>query len=167
MVAGLNAGRSHVGDVPASDVAEMLRRGFRATSDPEQAGDPDTVVICVPTPLSADSAPDLSAVRGAVELTGRLLRPGMLVVLESTTYPGTTDEVVRPLLEKASGLIAGVGFALAFSPERIDPGNPHYSVRNTPRSSAARHPPAPTRRSGSTASSAIRSSGPGRPARRR
>jgi UDP-N-acetyl-D-glucosamine dehydrogenase len=132
-VAALNAGRSHVGDVPAADVAEMLRKGFRATSAEEEVGDPDTVVICVPTPLSADSAPDLSAVRGAVEVTGRLLRPGMLVVLESTTYPGTTDEVVRPLLEKASGLTAGVDFSLAFSPERIDPGNPHYSIRNTPK----------------------------------
>ena len=111
----------------------MLGKGFRATSIQEEAGDPDTVVICVPTPLSADSGPDLSAVRGAVEVTGRMLRPGMLVVLESTTYPGTTDEVVRPLLEKASGLTAGVDFWLAFSPERIDPGNPHYSIRNTPK----------------------------------
>lgn len=133
VVAALNAGRSHVGDVAASDVAEMLGKGFRATSREEEAGDPDTVVICVPTPLSADSGPDLSAVRGAVEVTGRMLRPGMLVVLESTTYPGTTDEVVRPLLEKASGLTAGVDFWLAFSPERIDPGNPQYSIRNTPK----------------------------------
>jgi UDP-N-acetyl-D-glucosamine dehydrogenase len=133
LVAALNAGRSHVGDVPDSDVAEMLRKGFWATSVEEQSGAPDTVVICVPTPLSADSGPDLSAVRGAVEMTGRILRPGMLVVLESTTYPGTTDEVVRPLLEKASGLTAGVDFSLAFSPERIDPGNPHYSIRNTPK----------------------------------
>ena len=133
MVAALNAGRSHVGDVPDSDVAEMLRKGFRATSREEEAGNPDTVVICVPTPLSADNGPDLSAVRGAVGVIGRMLRPGMLVVLESTTYPGTTDEVVRPLLEKASGLTAGVDFSLAFSPERIDPGNPDYSIRNTPK----------------------------------
>jgi UDP-N-acetyl-D-glucosamine dehydrogenase len=133
VVAGLNAGRSHVGDVPAADIAEMLARGFRATSAEDEAGDPDTVVICVPTPLSADSAPDLSAVRGAAEVTGRLLRPGMLVVLESTTYPGTTDEVVRPLLEKASGLTAGTEFSLAFSPERIDPGNPDFCIRNTPK----------------------------------
>ena len=133
LVAGLNAGRSHVGDVSDADVAAMQAKGFRATAREEEIGDPDTVVICVPTPLSADSGPDLSAVRGAVEATGRLLRPGMLVVLESTTYPGTTDEVVRPLLEKATGLTAGVDFALAFSPERIDPGNPQYSVRNTPK----------------------------------
>ena len=103
VVAGLNAGRSHVGDVPAGDIAEMLRKGFRATASEEEAGDPDTVVICVPTPLSADSGPDLSAVRGAVEVTGRLLRPGMLVVLESTTYPGTTDEVVRRCWRRPPG----------------------------------------------------------------
>jgi nucleotide sugar dehydrogenase len=133
VVAGLNAGRSHIGDVSASDVAEMLRKGFRATSCEEETGNPGTVVICVPTPLSADSGPDLTAIRGAVDVTGRILRPGTLVVLESTTYPGTTDEVVRPLLEKASGLTAGVDFSLAFSPERIDPGNPHYSIRNTPK----------------------------------
>jgi nucleotide sugar dehydrogenase len=133
LVAALNAGRSHVGDVSASEVAAMLGKGFRATSTAEEVGNPETVVICVPTPLSADSAPDLSAVRGAVEATGRMLRPGMLVVLESTTYPGTTDELVRPLLEKLSGLTAGVDFSLAFSPERIDPGNQHYSIRNTPK----------------------------------
>src|SRR6266545_6239828 len=96
-------------------------------------GTPETVVICVPTPLSAASAPDLSAVQAAAEMTGRLLRPGMLVVLESTTYPGTTDEVVRPVLETASGLTAGQDFWLAFSPERIDPGNARYGVRNTPK----------------------------------
>src|SRR6266700_3119668 len=129
VVAGLNAGRSHVGDVPEADVAEMLRKGFRATGAEEEIGEPGTVVICVPTPLSADSAPDLSAVRGAVEVTGRMLRPGMLVVLESTTYPGTTDEVVRPMLEDASGLTAGSGFHLAFSPERIDPGNKVAGLR--------------------------------------
>jgi UDP-N-acetyl-D-glucosamine dehydrogenase len=132
IVAGLNAGRSHIGDIPPGDVAGMLGKGFRATCLEAELGEPETVVICVPTPLSPDSGPDLSAVRGAVEVTGRILRPGMLVVLESTTYPGTTDEIVRPLLEKASGLTAGVDFSLAFSPERIDPGNPDFSVRNTP-----------------------------------
>ena len=108
-------------------------KGFRASSDPEQAGDPDTAVICVPTPLTAADGPDLTAVRAAPSMVGRLLGPGMLVVLESTTYPGTTDEVVRPILEKASGLTAGVDFALAFSPERVDPGNAHYGIRNTPK----------------------------------
>ena len=133
LVAGLNSGRSHVGDVSGASIAKMLAKGFLATSDEADLGDQETVVICVPTPLSADSAPDLTAVRAAAEMTARLLRPEMLVVLESTTYPGTTDEVVRPLLEKASGLTAGVDFSLAFSPERIDPGNPDYGIRNTPK----------------------------------
>jgi nucleotide sugar dehydrogenase len=133
IVAGLNAGRSHVGDIADSDIARMLARGFRATADEAEAGDPGTVVICVPTPLSAQGGPDLSAVRAAAGMTGRLLRPGMLVVLESTTYPGTTDEVVRPMLEEASGLKAGRDFSLAFSPERIDPGNPDFGLRNTPK----------------------------------
>jgi nucleotide sugar dehydrogenase len=133
VVALLNSGRSHVGDVPAADVVEMLANGFRATVAESDVGTPDTVVICVPTPLGPASAPDLTAVRAATEMAGRLLRPGMLVVLESTTYPGTTDEIVRPVLEKASGLTAGVEFSLAFSPERIDPGNPRYGIRNTPK----------------------------------
>jgi nucleotide sugar dehydrogenase len=133
LVAGLNAGRSHVGDIPPAEVATMLAKGFRATAIEAEVGAPETVVICVPTPLSADTTPDLTAVCAAAEMAGRLLRPGMLVLLESTTYPGTTDEVVRPLLEKASGLTAGVDFALAFSPERIDPGNPDFGIRNTPK----------------------------------
>jgi len=133
LVAGLNGGRSHVGDIPPADVAEMLAKGFRATALEAEVGTPETVVICVPTPLSADTTPDLTAVSAAAEMAGRLLRPGMLVVLESTTYPGTTDEVVRPVLEKASGLTAGVDFSLAFSPERIDPGNPDFGIRNTPK----------------------------------
>jgi nucleotide sugar dehydrogenase len=133
VVAGLNAGRSHIDDISGEDVREMVARGFRATSDEAAVGEPATVVICVPTPLSAASGPDLTAVRAAAATAGRLLRPGMLVVLESTTYPGTTDEVVRPLLEGASGLRAGTEFALAFSPERIDPGNKSYGIRNTPK----------------------------------
>jgi UDP-N-acetyl-D-glucosamine dehydrogenase len=133
VVSDLNAGRSHVGDVSDADVAGMRAAGFRATSAEAELPCPDTVVICVPTPLSAEGAPDLSAVRAAVAMTGRMLRAGMLVVLESTTYPGTTDEIVRPMLEKASGLTAGADFALAFSPERIDPGNASYGIRNTPK----------------------------------
>jgi UDP-N-acetyl-D-glucosamine dehydrogenase len=129
----LNDGRSHVDDIADSDVQKMLAAGFRATSDETAVGDPDTIVICVPTPLSEADGPDLTAVRAASETAGRLLRQGMLVVLESTTYPGTTDELVRPILEKASGLNAEVDFYLAFSPERIDPGNPVYGLRNTPK----------------------------------
>ena len=130
---GLMAGRSHVDDVTDAEVAAMLAQGFRAVCDEAQAGTADVIVICVPTPLSVADGPDLSAVRAATATAGRLLRPGTLVSLESTTYPGTTEEVVRPVLEKASGLTAGLGFSLAFSPERIDPGNPDYGFANTPK----------------------------------
>ena len=133
VVAGLMAGRSHVDDVTDAEVAETLNHGFRATTDEAVAGPADVIAICVPTPLSDADGPDLSAVRAATATAGRLLRPGTLVSLESTTYPGTTEEVVRPLLEKASGLVAGTDFSLAFSPERIDPGNPVYGFRNTPK----------------------------------
>ena len=133
IAAGLNAGRSHVDDVSDADVAAARARGFRATADEAEIGPQNVIVICVPTPLSEADGPDLSAVRSAAEAAGRLLRPGTLVSLESTTYPGTTDEVVRPLLEKVSGLTAGIGFSLVFSPERIDPGNEVYGVRNTPK----------------------------------
>ena len=130
---GLNAGRSHIGDISDSEVAGMLDSGFRACAREADLRPAGTAIICVPTPLTAGNGPDLGAVRAATELVGRLLTPGMLVVLESTTYPGTTDEVVRPILEQASGLTAGLDFALAFSPERVDPGNDHYGIRNTPK----------------------------------
>jgi UDP-N-acetyl-D-glucosamine dehydrogenase len=133
IVAGLMAGRSHVDDVTDAEVAEMLAAGFRATTDEADVEPQDVIVICVPTPLSEAAGPDLSAVKAAAQTAGRLLRSGTLVSLESTTYPGTTEEVVRPLLEKASGLAAGIGFWLAFSPERIDPGNPVYGFVNTPK----------------------------------
>ena len=129
----LNAGRSHVDDLTDAEVAGMRAAGFRATCDESTLGQPDVIVICVPTPLSPADGPDLTAVRAATETAGQLLKPGALVSLESTTYPGTTDEVVRPLLEKASGLTAGIGFSLAFSPERIDPGNPDFGLANTPK----------------------------------
>lgn len=133
VVSGLNSGQSHIADVSPGDIAAMLARGFRATTDEAAIGAPGTIVICVPTPLAADAAPDLTAIRAAAAMSGRLLRSGSLVVLESTTYPGTTDEIVRPLLEKQSGLSAGLDFSLAFSPERIDPGNPEFGLRNTPK----------------------------------
>jgi nucleotide sugar dehydrogenase len=132
-VDGLNAGRSHIDDLSDADVAAMVAGGFRATADLASAGDADVVVICVPTPLSEADGPDLTAVKAATESAARLLRTGTTVVLESTTYPGTTDEVVRPILEKVSGLSAGLDFHLAFSPERIDPGNERFGVRNTPK----------------------------------
>ncbi|NUO60986.1 MAG: nucleotide sugar dehydrogenase [Hamadaea sp.] len=133
IVDSLNAGRSHVDDLSDADIATMVAAGFRATTDEAEIASAATAVICVPTPLSEDGGPDLGAVRGAVGSVARNLRPGMLVVLESTTYPGTTDEVVRPMLEKAAGLVAGVDFHLAFSPERIDPGNKEFGAHNTPK----------------------------------
>jgi nucleotide sugar dehydrogenase len=132
IVDGLNAGRSHVDDLSDAQITEMLAQGFTATTDSAAIGEAKSVVICVPTPLNEHSAPDLRAVEGAVAAVAAHLHPGMLVVLESTTYPGTTDEVVRPALE-AGGLVAGVDFHLAFSPERIDPGNPVYRLENTPK----------------------------------
>ena len=133
VVDGLNSGRSHIPDVADDDIRVLLQGGFRATVDETTIGPPGTIVICVPTPLADDKGPDLSAVISAVTVAGGLLRPGVLVVLESTTYPGTTDEIVRPLLEERSGLRAGTDFSLAFSPERVDPGNPDFGIRNTPK----------------------------------
>ena len=133
IAAGLMAGRSQVDDITNAEIAEMLSHGFRATTDEASVEPQDVIVICVPTPLSEADGPDLNAVRAASVAAGRLLKAGTLVSLESTTYPGTTEEVVRPLLEKASGLTAGIDFSLAFSPERIDPGNPVYGIANTPK----------------------------------
>jgi UDP-N-acetyl-D-glucosamine dehydrogenase len=133
VVSGLNSGQSHIADVSAGEIGGLLAQGFRATADEDTIGVPGTIVICVPTPLTADGGPDLAAVVSAAEISARRLQPGSLVVLESTTYPGTTDEVLRPLLEKRSGLSAGLDFSLAFSPERIDPGNPDFGIRNTPK----------------------------------
>jgi len=133
VVEGLNAGRSHVDDLSNADVADMQDAGFRATTDASCIADADTVVICVPTPLSDDGTPDLAAVIGATRSTAEHLTAGTLVVLESTTYPGTTDDTVRPILEEAGGLVAGRDFSLAYSPERIDPGNPTWTLRNTPK----------------------------------
>jgi nucleotide sugar dehydrogenase len=132
VVDSLNAGRSHVDDLSDDDVVTILNRGFKATTDPSVLSDASTIVICVPTPLSVDGGPDLWAVQSACSTARRYLSPGTLVVLESTTWPGTTEEVVRPLLEE-SGMRAGKDFYLAFSPERIDPGNPAYHLRNTPK----------------------------------
>jgi UDP-N-acetyl-D-glucosamine dehydrogenase len=132
VVDGLNQGRSHVDDLSDEDIAEMIAGGFTASSDPAVLAAADVAVVCVPTPLAADGGPDLDAVTSATRAVALGLHPGQLVVLESTTYPGTTDEIVRPLLE-AGGLKAGVDFNLAFSPERIDPGNQHYGMKNTPK----------------------------------
>ena len=133
VVDGLNSDHSHVGDLTEDDLRSMRLAGFRATDDVSCTSSSDVVVICVPTPLSDEGNPDLDAVVEASTNIGRNLKRGALVVLESTTYPGTTDQTVRPLLEQASGLVGGVDFFLAYSPERIDPGNPVYGFRNTPK----------------------------------
>ena len=132
-VAALNAGRSYIPDVPSAHVAEVIARGtFVATTDPASLADVDIIDICVPTPLRKTRDPDLSYVVQAVEATANVVRKGQLIILESTTYPGTTDEVVQPALE-AKGLVAGTDFYLAFSPERVDPGNPQFMTKNIPK----------------------------------
>ena len=133
LVDALNSGQSHVDDLSDADVAEMIAGGYEATTDEARIGDAKVAVICVPTPLSDEGGPDLRAVEGASGSIGRNLKAGMTVILESTTYPGTTDEVVRPILEELSGLTAGKDFHLAFSPERIDPGNEKFGAKNTPK----------------------------------
>ncbi|GAA2744613.1 nucleotide sugar dehydrogenase [Kitasatospora cinereorecta] len=132
VVDGLNAGESHIDDISDAQLAEMLEKGFSATTDGSVIASAKAVVICVPTPLTEHGAPDLTAVNSAVAVVAEHLTPGTLVVLESTTYPGTTDDVVRPALE-ATGLRVGTDFHLAFSPERIDPGNPDFGLENTPK----------------------------------
>ncbi|MEH0928458.1 nucleotide sugar dehydrogenase [Micromonospora sp. CPCC 205558] len=132
VVDGLMAGRSHIRDVFDEDLGRMLESGFTATTSAEVISAAATVVICVPTPLDDQRRPHLKAVESAARQVSAHLSPGTLVVLESTAYPGTTEEVVLPILEQ-SGLTAGTDFFLAFSPERIDPGNPDFSVRNTPK----------------------------------
>jgi nucleotide sugar dehydrogenase len=132
VVAAINEGRSHVDDLTDAEVAFLVGEGFRASTDEAAIAGADAVVICVPTPLSDDGQADLGAVEAAAAAVARGLRPGTLVVLESTSYPGTTDELIRPILER-SGLRAGVDFHLAFSPERIDPGNARFGLQNTPK----------------------------------
>jgi len=133
VVEGVNGGRSHVQDVPAEAVAEAVGRGrLRATADSSRLAECDAVSVCVPTPLNKIKDPDLSYVLAAAEAIRDHLRPGQLVVLESTTYPGTTDEVVRPVLE-GSGLTVGEDVFLCYSPERVDPGNRTWHTRNTPK----------------------------------
>ena len=132
LVAGLAAGRSHVEDISDEALSEALAAGFTPTTDPAVAAKGTAIIITVPTPLD-NHLPDLTAVRAATRAIGEHLQPGQLVVLESTSYPGTTEEVVLPILEEQSGLKAGTDFHLAFSPERIDPGNPTFGLRNTPK----------------------------------
>lgn len=132
-IKALRSGTSYIPDVSSSELQALISAGrFQATSDPEALKTMDTVTICVPTPLRKTKDPDLSHVIASVELIRRYLHPGQLIILESTTYPGTTDEVILPMLEE-SGLKVGKDFFLAFSPERVDPGNKQYTIRNTPK----------------------------------
>jgi len=132
-VEGLNAGHSHIDDVAHSRIVDARASGvFSATTDATDLRAADVVFICVPTPFDRAKTPDLSFVRSATETLAANLSPGRLVILQSTTYPGTTAEFVRPILER-DGLVAGVDFHLAFSPERVDPGNSTWGIRNTPK----------------------------------
>ena len=132
-VAALNRGESYVGDVPAERVRELVAAGrFAASTDFDSLSEQDALIICVPTPLGKTRDPDLSMVVDASREIARRLRPGQVVVLESTTYPGTTEELILPMLQEG-GLKVGVDFFLAFSPERVDPGNPRFHTRNTPK----------------------------------
>jgi UDP-N-acetyl-D-glucosamine dehydrogenase len=129
----INAGKSYIPDVSEADLAACVSAGrLRATTDMSQLGAMDAIDICVPTPLRKTKDPDLSYVVHAVEAVAATLRRGQLVILESTTYPGTTDEVVQPMLV-AKGFKADVDFFLAFSPERVDPGNPQFNTKNIPK----------------------------------
>ena len=132
IVDALKRGESHVDDLSDADVAAMVAAGFEPTTDEGRLNEADIFVVCVPTPLSADGSPDLTALKSASGLAARHLRPGGLVVLESTTFPGTTEEIVVPLVE-AAGHAVGRDVHVAFSPERVDPGNPVYGIANTPK----------------------------------
>lgn len=129
----LNSGRSDIDDIRDEVVKKMLKSGhFKATLDPKKLDQADVIAICVPTPLSKTKDPDVSYILAAVESIKNHLKKGALVCLESTTYPGTTEELILPILEQ-NGKVVGKDFFLAFSPERVDPGNPHYTTKNTPR----------------------------------
>jgi UDP-N-acetyl-D-glucosamine dehydrogenase len=132
-VARVNEGDSYIGDIPTATLAPLAKSGkLRATTDFSVIRDLDTINICVPTPLRKTKDPDMSYIVSACEEIAKYFHPGLLVILESTTYPGTTDELVLPMLEK-SGLKVGVDFFLCFSPERVDPGNPKFQTKNIPK----------------------------------
>jgi UDP-N-acetyl-D-glucosamine dehydrogenase len=133
-VDALNEGRSYIKHVPAETVAAQVRaRRLTAATDFTRVAEVQAIIICVPTPLNKNREPDISFVLQTGRVIAPNLRPGMLVVLESTTYPGTTDEDLRPILEAGSGLKAGKDFHLAFSPEREDPANPASKVGEVPK----------------------------------
>ena len=132
-VAQLNRGESYIEDVPSEVLKGLVENGLAATIDYDELRDADAILIALPTPLSKQREPDLSIVLSATAEIGKRLRAGHLVVLESTTYPGTTRGDLLPILERESGLTAGVDFHLAFSPERVDPGRTDWTTRNVPK----------------------------------
>jgi UDP-N-acetyl-D-glucosamine dehydrogenase len=130
----VNKGENYIGDVVDKDLVNVVKAGtLKATEDFSFIKDVDCVAICVPTPLDAYQQPDISYVKNSTEAIAEYMHKGMLIVLESTTYPGTTEELLLPILEKKSGLKCGEDFYLAFSPERVDPGNLIYKTKNTPK----------------------------------
>ena len=130
----VNAGKNYIGDVVDADLEQLVASGMlKATTDFSFVKDVDFIAICVPTPLDAHQQPDISYVRSSAEAIAKHLTKGTMVVLESTTYPGTTEELIRPILENGSGLKCGEDFYLGFSPERVDPGNLIYKTSNTPK----------------------------------
>lgn len=130
----VNAGHNYIGDVVDKDLKILVEQEMlSATTDFSFIKDVDFIAICVPTPLDIHQEPDISYVRSSTEDISKYLKKGTMVVLESSTYPGTTEELVKPILEKGSGLICGIDFYLGFSPERVDPGNVAYNTKNTPK----------------------------------
>ena len=130
----VNSGKNYIGDVVDNDLDKLVKDGkLKATTDFKEVCNCDCICICVPTPLDIHQEPDISYVKSSTEEIAKYLHNDMLVVLESTTYPGTTEELIKPILENTSGLKCGVDFYLAFSPERVDPGNLIYKTKNTPK----------------------------------
>lgn len=133
-VAMVNRGENYIGDVVDKDLANLVEQGtLSATNDFSRIAEVDFIAICVPTPLDTHQQPNITYVRDSAETIAKYLTPGTIVVLESTTYPGTTEGLVKPILEKGSGLKCGEDFYLGFSPERVDPGNLIYKTKNTPK----------------------------------
>lgn len=130
----VNEGHNYIGDVVDNDLKELVEKGMlTATTDFSFVKDVDFIAICVPTPLDSHQQPDISYVKSSTEAISKYLTKGTMVVLESTTYPGTTEELIKPILEEGSGLKCGEDFYLGFSPERVDPGNLIYKTKNTPK----------------------------------
>lgn len=133
VVNGLNSGKSHIDDLSDSDIEEMIQRGYEATTDPSCIRESQVSVVCVPTPLGDAGSPDLKYVEAATKTVGENISNGATYILESTTYPGTTDGICAPILEAASGMKSGEDFYIAYSPERVDPGRTDYQIKNTPK----------------------------------